>query len=267
MFPGTCGQFRSIAETMLTTQRKKLILTRLADDGQIIAKELARELGTSEDTIRRDLRELAQAGQLQRVHGGALPASAAIGDLQVRERLSQQEKVALGRFGASMIQPGHVVILDGGTTAIQVARHLAPSLRATIVTHSPNVAVEVAAHPFVEIIVLGGRLFRHSMVSVGASVIDGASRLRADLYFMGVTGAHPEAGLSTGDAEEAAVKRALHARAAETIVLASSEKLMAASAFVVAELKDLSLIVVPTKTPERTIRALRATGVKVQKAS
>jgi DeoR/GlpR family transcriptional regulator of sugar metabolism len=251
---------------MLTTQRKRLILTRLARDGQIIAKDLARELGISEDTIRRDLRELARAGRLQRVHGGALPASAAVGDLRIREHVSPQEKIVLARFGASMIQAGQVVILDGGTTAIQIARHLDPDLRATIVTHSPNVAVEVAAHPLVEIIVLGGRLFRHSMVSVGAAVIDAASRLRADLYFMGVTGVHPDAGLSTGDAEEAAVKRALHERAAETIVLASSEKLMAASAFVVAPLQDLSMLVVPPKTAERTVRALRAGGVKVSRA-
>jgi DeoR/GlpR family transcriptional regulator of sugar metabolism len=218
---------------MLTTQRKKLILARLARDGQLIAKDLAREFDTSEDTIRRDLRELAQAGKLQRVHGGALPASAAVGDLQARESVSPMEKIALGRFGAAMIERGQVVILDGGTTALQVARHLDPALRATIVTHSPTVAVQLAEHPLIDIIVLGGRLFRHSMVGVGASVIDAASRLRADLYFMGVTGVHPEAGLSTGDAEEADVKRALHKRAAETVVLASSEKLMAASPFVV----------------------------------
>jgi len=251
---------------MLTTQRKTLILARLASDGEIIAKDLARELGISEDTIRRDLRELAQAGKLQRVHGGALPVSAAVGDLQVRESVSPQEKAALGRCGAAMIQQGQLVILDGGTTAIQVARHLAPSLRATIVTHSPTVAVQLASHPLVDIIMLGGRLFRHSMVSVGASVIDAASRLRADLYFMGVTGVHPDAGLSTGDAEEAAVKHALHERAAETIVLASSEKLLAASPFVVAQLRDLSLLLVPATTPERTMRALRSGGVKLQKA-
>jgi DeoR/GlpR family transcriptional regulator of sugar metabolism len=251
---------------MLTTQRKKLILSRLAADGQIIAKALALELGTSEDTIRRDLRELAQAGKLQRVHGGALPSSVAVGDLRVRGNVSPHEKVVLGRFGAAMIQPGQVVILDGGTTAMQIARHLDPALRATIVTHSPAVAVEVAVHPFVDIIVLGGRLFRHSMVNLGVSVTDAASRLRADIYFMGVTGAHPDAGLSTGDAEEAAVKRALHERAADTVVLASSEKLMAASPFVVAALRDLSLLVVPPKTPERTIRALRAGGVQVRRA-
>ncbi|QBM29377.1 DeoR/GlpR family DNA-binding transcription regulator [Hydrogenophaga pseudoflava] len=252
---------------MLTAQRKQLILNRLATHGQIVAGELALELGTSEDTIRRDLRELAQQGKLQRVHGGALPASAATGNLRVRQQVSTDEKQALGRFGAQLIKPGQVVMLDGGTTAIQVARQLPPDLRATVITHSPNVAVELAAHRHVDIIVLGGRLFRHSMVNVGASVIEAASRFRADLFFLGVTGVHPEAGLSTGDAEEADVKRALHARAAETVVLASSEKLLSASAFVIAPMKALSLLVVPDGTKPKTVAALRAGGVAVQKAA
>jgi DeoR/GlpR family transcriptional regulator of sugar metabolism len=252
---------------MLTTQRKNSILSRLAADGQIVAKDLAREFDTSEDTIRRDLRELAQAGKLQRVHGGALPASAAVADLTARKRVAPQEKTALGRYGAAMIRDGQIVILDGGTTATQIARHLNPRLRATIVTHSPAVAVEVAAHSSVEIIVLGGRLFRHSMVNVGASVIDAASRLRADLYFMGVTGIHPNAGLTTGDAEEAAVKRALHERAAETIVLASTEKLLAASPYVIAGLEALSLVVVPASTSAKTLRTLTAGGVKVRRCA
>jgi DeoR/GlpR family transcriptional regulator of sugar metabolism len=253
-------------EAMLTTQRKKLILTRLTDDGQIVAKDLALELGTSEDTIRRDLRELAREGKLQRVHGGALPASAAVGDLRAREQVSPKDKIELGRVGASMIRSNQVVILDGGTTALQVARQLAPDLHATVVTHSPTVAVEAAKHPYVDIIMLGGRLFRHSMVNVGATVIDAASRLRADIYFMGVTGVHPEAGLSTGDAEEAAVKRALHERAADTIVLASAEKLMAASPFLVTSLTEISLLVVPHKTPSGIVRALRAGGTQVRRA-
>jgi DeoR/GlpR family transcriptional regulator of sugar metabolism len=252
--------------TMLTIQRKKLLLDRLAAEGQLVAKALARELGTSEDTIRRDLRELAAEGRLQRVHGGALPASAALGDLAAREQVAVADKVALGRFGAGLVQPGQVVILDGGTTAVQVARHLASGLRATVVTHSPPVAVALAAHPGIEIIVLGGRLFRHSMVNVGAAVIAAAGRLRADLFFLGVTGVHPDEGLTTGDAEEAAVKRALHERAAETVVLASPEKLLSASAFLVAPLSSASLVAVPRATPERTVRALRAGGVKVQRA-
>lgn len=255
---------RSRAPTVvMTAQRKKLILDRLAASGQIVAKELAAELNTSEDTIRRDLRELARNGKLHRVHGGALPASQAEGDLRVRERLSPDDKLELGKVGAAMIQPGQVVILDGGTTALQIARHLPQGLRATIVTHSPNVAVEAAACASVEIVVLGGRLFRHSMVNVGASVIDAASQLRADLYFMGATGVHPQEGLTTGDREEASVKRALHRRAAETVVLASSEKLMAASPYVIVPLEAVNLVVVPDSTSAKISRALRTGGVKV----
>jgi DeoR/GlpR family transcriptional regulator of sugar metabolism len=103
------------------------------------------------------------------------------------------------------------------------------------------------------------------MVNVGATLIDAASRLRADLYFMGVTGVHPDAGLTTGDAEEAAVKRTLHERSAETIVLASAEKLLAASPFLVTPFNEITLLVIPPRTPDRTVRALRAGGVKVER--
>lgn len=265
--PGNaCSRSTKTLTQMLTAQRKQLILSRLASEGQILAGELANELGISEDTIRRDLRELAQQGKLQRVHGGALPASVATGDLQARQEVSSAEKQALARYGAALIRPGQVVMLDGGTTAIQVARHLPANLRATVITHSPNVAVELAAHPNVDIIVLGGRLFRHSMVNVGASVIEAASRYRADLFFMGVTGVHPVAGLSTGDAEEADVKRALHARAAETVVLASAEKLLCASAYVIAPMRSLSMLVVPADTRFKVLTTLRSGGVKLQKA-
>ena len=89
--------------TMLTAQRKELILERLAREGQLIAKAFSEELSISEDTVRRDLRELALDGKLQLVHGGALPASAAIGDLAVRAKVAPDDKLALGRAGAAMV--------------------------------------------------------------------------------------------------------------------------------------------------------------------
>ena len=159
-----------------------------------------------------------------------------------------------------------MVILDGGTTAVQVARHLAPDLRATIVTHSPAIAVELVAHPLVEVVVLGGRLFKHSVVSVGAAVIEAAGQVRADTFFMGVTGIHPEAGLSTGDLEEAHVKRALSRRAAETFVLASSEKLHAASAYVIAPLSEVSGLIVGAKVPEELAAPFERAGLTVLRA-
>ena len=110
---------------------------------------------------------------------------------------------------------------------------------------------------------LGGRLFRHSMVNVGASVMEAAALLSADLYFMGVTGVHARAGLSTGDQEEAAVKRALHKRAAETVVLASHEKLGAASAFAIIPLKQIATLVVPPGTPAKLLRGFKTGGLNV----
>ena len=251
---------------MLTTQRKQTILSRLKRDGQFVAKAFSEELGISEDTVRRDLRELAAEGLLQRVHGGALPKSAAVGDMHVREHLAQDDKRLLGRAGAALVHPGQVVILDGGTTSLQVVQHLPLDLRATVVTHSPTIAVALAEHLNIEVLMLGGRLFRHSMVNVGAGVIEAATRVRADLYLMGVTGVHAEVGLTTGDFEESSVKRALHERAAETVVLATLDKLGAASPFTVAPLKELSALVVPSTIPARLRRSLLGSGVKLVRA-
>src|SRR5271163_1771523 len=118
--------------SMLTTHRKQQILAILKENGQVVAKDVSQCMGVSEDTIRRDLRELAQEGLLQRVHGGALPASPAVADFAGREKLRHEGKVAIGKAGASMIQPGQVVILDGGTTSREIARHLPLDLKVTI---------------------------------------------------------------------------------------------------------------------------------------
>ena len=251
---------------MLTEQRKRLILQRLSENGQVIAKALSAELSLSEDTIRRDLRELAHEGLLQRVHGGALPASPAVADFAGRETLASDEKRAIGRAAAAMIQPGQVAILDGGTTTRELARRIPQTLHATIVTHSPTIAVTLVSHPGVEVVLIGGRLFKHSVVCTGAAAIEAIGRIRADFYFMGITGIHAELGLSTGDFEEAHVKRALIKAAAETIVLVSPEKLNAASAYVIAGLEEIHGMVVPSQTADKAIAPYKRRGVTIIKA-
>jgi len=251
---------------MLTSQRKQHILNILQRDGQVIAKRVSQELGLSEDTIRRDLRELAQEGLLQRVHGGALPASPAIANFAGREEILVEAKVAIGRAAAQLIKEGQVVILDGGTTSVQVARHLPRHLQATIVTHSARIAIELLDYPNIEVILIGGRLFKHSIVSVGAAAIEAINHIRADVYFMGVTGIHPEAGLSTGDLEEAYVKYALCKRAAETIVLASQEKLGAASQYVITSLDEVSGLIVEDSVPDEILLPYTQLGLTVIRA-
>lgn len=251
---------------MLTTQRKQAILAALKRDGQVIAKVLSESFDVSEDTIRRDLRELAADGLLQRVHGGALPSSPAAADFVQRQQINTVAKSAIARKAAQLILPGQVAILDGGTTCVQLARHLPSTLQATVVTHSPSVAVELVGHPGIEVVMIGGRLFKHSVVAVGAAAIEAIGHIRADVYFMGVTGVHPTAGLSTGDLEEAYVKRALAARAAEVVVLASTEKINAASAYVIAEISAANTIVVERKTSEALTAPLAALGITILRA-
>ena len=251
---------------MLTKQRKQHILDILRKEGQVIAKKLAAELDLSEDTIRRDLRDLAKDGLLQRVHGGALPASAAVADFTGRQSISTDGKRAISKTAANLIQSGQIVILDGGTTAVQLAKQLPPTLQATIVTHSPSVAVELANHPLVEVILIGGKLFKHSVVTVGTAALEALAHIRADIYFMGVTGVHSEAGLSTGDLEEAYMKKALSERAAETIVLASSEKIGVASAYVIMPLSEMTSLIVEGGTPNDRLQPFSDLGIAVIKS-
>lgn len=251
---------------MLTAHRKQQILAILRLKGQVIARDVSQSMGVSEDTIRRDLRELAQEGLLQRVHGGALPASPAVADFAGREQLRHGGKVAIGKAAAAMIQPGQVVILDGGTTSREIARHLALDLKATVVTHSPTIALELLNHPGVEVILIGGRLFKHSVVAVGAAAIEAVSRMHADIFFMGVTGVHPRTGLTTGDYEEAAVKRALSRAAAETLVLASAEKLNAASPYEVIGLEDVSGILTERSVDEELVKPYAERGIPITRA-
>jgi DeoR/GlpR family transcriptional regulator of sugar metabolism len=209
---------------------------------------------------------MARDGLLQRVHGGALPASPAMGDFAARSQIATAEKSAIGRAAAQLVQPGQVVFVDGGTTSTQLVRHLAPELKATVVTHSPSIAVELVAHPNIEVIMLGGRLFRHSVVNLGAATIEAIGQVHADLYFMGVCSLHPQAGLSTGDFEEACVKRALCRAAAETIVLASSEKLATASPYQVVGLGEIGGIVVAGSTDLTLLAPYQQLGITIYPA-
>ncbi|HCB2205300.1 TPA: DeoR/GlpR transcriptional regulator [Citrobacter farmeri] len=251
---------------MLTDQRKKLILELLAAEGQVLSKALSNRFAVSEDTIRRDLRELAAEGFLQRVHGGALPSSSAVAPFIERKSLKTDAKKRVAQKGATLISTGQVVIIDGGTTTSELIACLPDDLNITVVTHSPGIALGLVNHPLIEIILIGGRVYKHSIVTVGAATIEGMRNIQADLFFMGVTGIHPEAGLTTGDYEEACIKRAFSGRAAETIVLASPEKISTASPFAIGDVSLINTVVVEENTDESWVRAMNAKGITVVKA-
>ena len=249
---------------MLAAARKELLLARLRQDGRIVAKEIAAELGLSDDSIRRDLRELDAAGLAVRVYGGALPASPAVADYASRASVATDSKRRVAAAAVALIEPGATVIIDGGTTALAMVDALPRGLECTIITHSPTVAAALVDHA-ASVFIIGGQLFKHSVVACGAAAVEAASAISADLFFLGVTGMHPSEALTTGDPDEAAMKRALAARAAETWVLASEEKVGAASRFRVLGLDDVAGIITDV-ADSATVRELRGAGVVVVSA-
>ncbi|WP_405716401.1 MULTISPECIES: DeoR/GlpR family DNA-binding transcription regulator [unclassified Streptomyces] len=248
---------------MLAAERRDHLLGLLAREGKIIAKDVAAELGISEDSVRRDLRDLAAEGLCHRVYGGALPVSPAVADYAARKTVTPDGKQKVAAAAAALVRPGSAVILDGGTTALAVARTLPHDLACTVITHSPTIAVELLGHPRAEVFLLGGRVFKHSAVACGAAAVEAAQNVSADLCLLGVTGVHPEAGLTTADAEEAAMKRALAARAADTYVLASSEKIGTASRFRVLPWAEISGLITDAEPGHAVVEQLTARGVEV----
>lgn len=247
---------------MLTSQRKSHILETLSREGSVVAKDLALQWAISEDTVRRDLRELAAEGRLQRVHGGALPVSAAAGDFESRRTVATAAKQVVAQLAADLITDGRTVFIDGGTTGQALCRALRPDLRATVITHSPTIAVELTSHAHVDVFLIGGRVYPHSVVTTGAVAAEQIAAVTADAFFMGVSGVHHEAGLTTGDSEEAAIKRAISRRCSETYVLASSEKLGTASPFRVVGFTDVTAAITDSKD-DKSLRLLRKAGLEL----
>jgi DeoR/GlpR family transcriptional regulator of sugar metabolism len=247
---------------MLAAGRKSLLLNRLQRDGRIVAKEIASELGLSEDSIRRDLRELHLAGLAVRVYGGALPASPAVADYAGRAAVSPESKRRVADAAVTLVERGATVILDGGTTTLAMVEALPKALSCTIITHSPTIAVALLDHA-AEVFLIGGQLFKHSAVACGAAAVEAANKISADVFFAGVTGVHPTAGLTTGDPDEAAMKRALSARAAETYVLASDEKVGTASRHTVLPLEAVAGIIADADEDSETLSELAAAGIPV----
>jgi DeoR/GlpR family transcriptional regulator of sugar metabolism len=248
---------------MLTSERKSLIIDRLRSDGRLVAKSLAAELNLSEDTIRRDLREMAADGLLARVHGGALPIQPALPDFATRKHVASDEKKRLGQMAATLVRAGETVFLDGGTTNAEIARALPRNIAFTVVTHSPTIAAELEQHPTADIILIGGRIYKHSMVAVGSIASAAIATMRPDLFFLGATAVHPRHGFTTGDFEEAAIKRQIASQSARTYVALTAEKLERASPVTIMPLEAATGVIVSDRAVAEQLEAMGNIGIHV----
>ena len=228
---------------MLTAERRQEILSRLDRDGKVVASELVAALGVSEDTVRRDLRELAAGGLVQRVHGGALPLVVPAASFALRLHVAAEAKAELAEAALPLLESANVIVLDGGTTSLELARRLPAGRVCTILTNSPPVASALAEHPTAEVVLIGGRLLKDPQVAVGPEALAALREVRADACVLGICSLHPELGVTTNDHDEAHVKRAMVEAAAEVIALATADKLRTAAPWVVSPLADVTHLV------------------------
>jgi DeoR/GlpR family transcriptional regulator of sugar metabolism len=248
---------------MLTEERRNLILERLQRDGKVVAADLTAELAVSPDTVRRDLRDLAEAGRLRRVHGGALPTAVGARPYAVRREQAPAAKEAIARATRSLLRSGQVILLDAGTTTLEVARRLPPELEANVITNSPPIAVALAEHPAVQVTMLGGTLAKDAQAVVGAATVEALRSIRADVLVLGVCSLHPEVGVTVMDLEESYVKRAMIENAAEVVAVSSAEKLGSAGPYVVAPLDELTHLVTERSVPGDMLAPYRELGIEV----
>jgi len=248
---------------LLPGERLDLIASRLEAVGKVVAADLARELDVSEDTIRRDLRDLSARGLCQRVYGGALKSAPATGTLDERARRSGAAKASLARTAVRRVEKGASVFLDAASTNLAIAEALPRDLGLTCITNAPRVAAALTLRGDCDVVVIGGLVDRQVGAAIGAEAMSAVGNYRPDICFLGACGVDPGAGISAFHAEDAAFKRAIAAASTATVVPVTNEKLMTAAPFHVLDLADCAEIVVEADAPVDVVDICLAAGANV----
>lgn len=241
----------------LAEERRQAIIDAVEREGRVLAAELATRLDTSEDTVRRDLRELDAAGLLRRVHGGAIRLRpAASFDERAASDLPRKTQLAHGL--RDCIRPGDTVLIDAGSTHLALARTLEDGCAATIVTNSPQIALALGGFQRTRIVLLGGTYHPNEGAVFGAATLLEVQRLRPDLALVGVCALDPERGLAASHAEEAALKGAMLAVSARRAVAVLNERFDDSASFLFGAFDEIDHLVLEADAAPATVATLRA---------
>ncbi|NML32684.1 DeoR/GlpR family DNA-binding transcription regulator [Paraburkholderia antibiotica] len=243
---------------LLPEQREALILERLRTHGRVLAAELAAELQTSEHTVRRHLRELAEQGHCKRVYGGALLISPADKPAAIRMHEAVDRKARLAVAAVSIVRPKQIILLDAGSTNVAIANALPDDADLTVVTNSPEAGARLLNRPGFDVILVGGRIARGAAGSLGATALLQIQQIRADLCFLGACAFDPDEGVAAFDAEDAELKRAMVKSSGRIAIALTSEKLMTAAPFAVAPAGAVDYLFVEAEVPAARIASLKA---------
>lgn len=210
---------------MLKKERHAYILHRLNLHNKVLSVDLCNEIAVSEDTIRRDLQELSEAGQLIKVHGGAL--SMAFNEVRFEpiNVYSQSHKKIIANKALQLIGNGMFILTSGGTTILEMIRAILPQKKLTVVTGSVPVINACMAHPNLDIVVIGDKLSKDAKITIGAEAIEKISHVNADLCFLGTNAIDIKHGVTDNDWEVVQVKKAMVSSASKVVCMTISEKL------------------------------------------
>jgi DeoR/GlpR family transcriptional regulator of sugar metabolism len=256
-------------EAVFAPERQEQIAEMVATAGRVRVAELAVRFGVSPVTIRKDLLVLEGEARVMRTHGGAIAPRASDRPepaFEVRERRQRDEKWRIGSAAAALIADGESIVFDASTTALYVARHLkdrATWHQLTVVTNSIRIALELAGHPGITVLMLGGRV-RAEALSVVGPLGDGVfRRVNVQKAFVGAVGLTMEAGLSDAMEEEAQIKRSMVAAAREVYAVVDHTKFGRTASATFCRADRLTGVITDEQAPADLVAALEGLGVSV----
>jgi len=254
--------------TVSIPERWEQIIKFVQARGIAEVSDIAHELDVSVVTVRRDLTRIEQRGLIRRTHGGARAADGVnVGQTLIDSlQTNAIEKLHIGRCAAQLVKAGDSIMIDGGATALQVARHLdRPNV--TVVTTSLDIVRELSLRPDIRLVVIGGEVSSDSATTTGPSAKEQILGLSANKAILGADAIWPGQGLSAPNALTAENKKAMVLRCREVIVVADHTKLGRTALYRVAHPEKITTLVTDWRTPPEMVDAFRSSGVRVIIAS
>lgn len=242
-------------------ERQNAIWNAVQRDGEVKIGDLKEQYAVTDMTIRRDLEKLESIGLIRRTFGGAIPVTLDV-SLQERDTVLTDEKIRIGKAAAELIEANEAVFIDGGSTTLQVAKHIRPDNSITVVTNALNVAA-VLLDRGVHTIVTGGTLLEKTGSMVGPIAIQTLSSMAFDQVFLGTTGITAEHGFSNSNSFEAELKRHAMLRSGKVNIVADSSKFGERFLHSYAGLQDVQRIITDTEPSAAFAEAAREGGVQI----
>ena len=228
--------------SMLKKERHAFIIRQINLHNKVLSSDLSAQLQVSEDTIRRDLNNLAETGKIEKVHGGALSKSFHF-PYQLNEVYAQESKKQIARKAVTLLTEGMVVLTGGGTTMIEIARMIPDTLEATFFTISPLVALELSERGLLTVILIGGQLSKNAHINMGAKTVSELAEIKVDLCFLGANGIDFQEGITDSDWEVVQVKKAMIRSSRRLAIMSLGEKLGSVQRMKVCDLNALDYLI------------------------